>query len=343
MTFGLWETNNLQRIYVNNIPDYGGLCYLSKGRENSIKITLEPSIVLPQAKLKMLKDLVERKIEDELGEGKPTLFPSLVKYVSLKPSPRQNTNRYGASPHKSVQHREKEAERLVIGTIGASLYGKDAKVVTVIIDHREPKELAELISQHPLMDVRVETLELGDILVDDTILIERKDCTYENHSTDFENSIIGEDKRLFNQSERLKMQSQYLPIILLEGSCYNNSQSMLIQQIDGAISFLAVVQRLSILQTYNLHHTAYMITKLALHIKNGLGYEIGLREGKPKQLLDKKAFVLEGITGVSAKIARGMISHFGSVKAVVNASEAELLKVKGLGKVKVKQILEILG
>lgn len=69
---------------------------------------------------------------------------------------------------------------------------------------------------------------------------------------------------------------------------------------------------------------------------------MGLRAQKPELLLDKKAFVLEGIPGVSPKIARELLSHFGSVKEIVNATEKELLQVKGLGKKKVRDILDVL-
>ncbi len=117
---------------------------------------------------------------------------------------------------------------------------------------------------------------------------------------------------------------------------------MLVQQIDGAISFLAVIQKISVWTTYNLNHTAYMIAKLARHHKSGLGYEVALRAKKPEKLLNKKSFVLEGITGVSAKIAKDLLAHFGSVQNVVNATEEELLKVKGLGKAKIANMVEVL-
>ncbi len=62
---------------------------------------------------------------------------------------------------------------------------------------------------------------------------------------------------------------------------------------------------------------------------------------KPEKLLDNKAFILEGITGVSAKIAKDLLSHFGSVKAVVNATEEELKEVNGIGKEKAKKIFNL--
>jgi len=199
-----------------------------------------------------------------------------------------------------------------------------------------------ILKLHPQIDIEVKQLELGDVIINDTIIIERKNCTSLENATDFENSIIDKEKRLFTQSERLKLQDDFIPIILLEGDCYENAKRMLIQQIDGAISFLAVIQNISILKTYNLNHTAYMIAKLGTHQQDGLGYELNLRAKSPNRLLDKKAFVLEGINGVSAKIAKELLLEFGTIQNVANATIEDLIKVDGIGKAKASKILETL-
>ena len=133
-----------------------------------------------------------------------------------------------------------------------------------------------------------------------------------------------------------------MPIILIEGPAYESSKRMLVQQIDGAISFLAVIQKVSVWSTYNLNHTAYTIAKLGTHHRSGLGYDIALRSKKPEMLLDRKAFVLEGLPGISATIAKDLLAHFGSVEKVLTATFEEPLEVKGLGKAKVAKILEVL-
>lgn len=131
--------------------------------------------------------------------------------------------------------------------------------ITIKVDYREPDSLSELLSHHPQTTVERISLDLGDILVEDRagnrLIIERKRCDTTTEKNDFEASVQV-DGRLFDQSERLKMEAgasdrQVIPVFLLEGDVYGNSGSMLCQQIDGALSFLSAVQKVSVLPTYN--------------------------------------------------------------------------------------------
>lgn len=330
MKFIYWEKGRLKRIYINGVSDFSGKCFLTK--KGKVAILQSDEDLSLENKEQIYSTL-------ELGYGIPRgelVFDEVADAIKQsKPQPKSYSPKaYGM---RASGDRDKEAENLDILSIDIP------EPVKVVIDHREPEALKKLLTSHPNIEVTIASLDLGDFIINDTIIIERKDCSKENQSTDFEQSIIEKDKRLFNQSERLKLQDDYIPIVLLEGSCYNNSQRMLVQQIDGAISFLAVVQKLSVINSFNQNHTAYIIAKLATHSKNGLGYDLGLRAQKPELLLDKKSFVLEGIPGISPKIARELLSHFGSVKEIVNATEKELLQVKGLGKKRVKDILSVLS
>lgn len=51
---------------------------------------------------------------------------------------------------------------------------------------------------------------------------------------------------------------------------------------------------------------AYMLAKIAQHL-HGLGYDLALRTDKPKALLSARSYVLEGIPGVSAGLARALL------------------------------------
>jgi len=194
------------------------------------------------------------------------------------------------------------------------------------------------------------SLPLGDIAVEDRegnqLLIERKRCDSGSAKTDFEISIT-DDGRLFDQSERLKMavgasEQQVIPVVLLEGDVYGNSTTMLCQQIDGAISFLSAVQKVSVLPVYNLNHSAYLILKLASHFVDGLYSPVSLHRAKPKAIFEQQKYILEALPGVSSKVADTLLETFGSVRNVMAASHEDLLKVKGLGPKKVKAMLQVL-
>jgi ERCC4-type nuclease len=240
--------------------------------------------------------------------------------------------------------RAKEALELDISSI------KMTTPVTIQVDHREPSTLLELLASHSMITVEIVSLDLGDIAIEDDsgnrLLIERKRCDASSNKTDFEVSVQ-DDGRLFDQSERLKMaagasERQIIPVVILEGDVYANSTTMLCQQIDGAISFLSAIQRISVLPTYNHVHTAYVIAKLAGHFIGGLYTPVTLHKSKPKALFEQQRYALEALPGISTKVAELLLAEFGSVRRVMTASKEELLQVKGLGPKKVEAVIKLL-
>ena len=327
MKFVLWTKGKLARIYANGVSGYNGKIFFEKRGKLAV---LSYSGNNPN---EQIIDDISSEVNRSFGFKDS--YSIDFKDFQEKLNTQSSSTGFGRV-NSEVVDKEKSAEALDITTI------KIPNRIKVIVDTREPKELVSILKLHPQIDVEVEQLELGDIIINDTVIIERKNCTSLENATDFENSIVDKEKRLFTQSERLKLQDDYIPIILLEGNCYDNSKRMLIQQVDGAISFLVSIQKISILVTYNLNHTAYLIAKLGTHHQDGLGYELGLRSKSPEKLLDKKAFVLEGITGVSAKIAKELLNHFGTIQAVSNSTIDELTKINGVGKSKALKIIEVL-
>jgi len=331
VNFAYWKKGLHESIYINGVVGFSGKCYFRKTSDGKLSLVVS-SGSLTQEQREGIYSAIESEYGVLVSEVGFDVFAKLTASPKNKTSEKPKSGAFYSPPMEGDRYAQAEAIDILTMKIPETIH--------IRIDHREPKKLVEILSSHPRIEVTVESLELGDIIINNTIIIERKDCTSEAHSTDFECSVL-DDKRIFIQSERLKMQDEFIPIFLLEGNCHKNSLRMSLPQIDGAISFLAIVQNLSVLTTLNLTHTAYMIAKLGTHQKSGLSYEVGLRAKKPERLLDKKSFVLEGVKGINAKIAKDLLAHFGSVRNVVNASEAELLKVKGLGKAKVANLLAV--
>ncbi|WP_273208786.1 ERCC4 domain-containing protein [Marinobacter subterrani] len=259
----------------------------------------------------------------------------------------ETTDDHTAAAGSDAQNRKRyyEAGRLDITSI------KMPKPITIEVDHRETRLISDLLSAHPLISVETSQLELADFRITDRegneLLIERKRCTGDGMKTDFEASIQTSG-RLFDQSERLRFQvsnsdHQVIPVIILEGNVHANATSMLLQQVDGAISFIAAVQRISLLSTYNANHSAYAIAKLASHFIDGLYTPVSLHQAKPKALFSQKTYVLESLPGISTKIAEALLEHFGSVRAVTQASEGELVRVPGIGAKRAREISRVLG
>ncbi len=68
-----------------------------------------------------------------------------------------------------------------------------------------------------------------------------------------------------------------------------------------------------------------------------------MRSGKGGMLLhERQQFLVEGLPGVSGTLAKRLLSHFGSFRAMANASVEELCEVKGVGKATAEHIRKIM-
>src|SRR5690348_7534203 len=317
-----WQHPNgpfLDRVYINGLP-MPGKFFIQKARGGRLALHGDQD---PGDIERAMPLLIAELGFDPSGASGAGQWEAL-KARCTAPSPamsRQSQVRAGGGAGA--------AEHLDVSTI------KVPNHITIKVDHREPEAVIAEIRKAPNTTVEVCTLELGDYSVNDQLFIERKSVS------DFEASII-DSKRLFDQSERIKMEPGSVGIVLLEGD-WTQSQRMLPQQVIGAMSFLGAIQGMSVWQTTGPVCTAYTIVKLATHLCNGLGYELGLRQHKPQSLLDAKRYVLEGCPGINAELSRRLIAHFGSIAAVARASEADLRKVDGVGPKKAQRIVEVLG
>lgn len=348
---------SMERLYVPLM----GLAKIYEVDQKDVKIWIEPSettrsgwIIRSKGDLARvgLGDGLKEKVMEVVGINPSNTWDDLVNLAkNHKPRNKVNparksgfgTRKTGEDIPKSA--RAAEAANLDVASI------KMLGPVTIQVDHREPEVLSRLLADHPMITVERVSLDLGDVLIEDhdgnKLIIERKRCDASTPKTDFEVSIQN-DGRLFDQSERLKMEvgasdKQVIPVFLLEGDVYGNSNTMLCQQIDGALSFLSVVQKVSVLPTYNENHSAYMIAKLASHFVDGLYTPVSLHKAKPKAIFEQQKYALEALPGVSCKVAETLLEHFGSVRKVMTASKKDLLAVNGLGPKKVEVLLSVLG
>lgn len=332
---GLAGTDQDEKVWIERVR--GGM--MLKRRRSDGKVHVDNPLLE-----QVLLVLVESGVAEETG----------ISFEAIEALARTNTGRPAAARGPRAPRANQADLHLAATTPGPGWRHPQAEAldlatiplkgpVEILVDHREPALLVTMLRENPLAQVSVGTLSLGDIAInrsaeadpestdpeDFAILVERKDCTAS--PTDFESSIINEDKRFFYQTEGLKL-ANALGVLMLEGDVYSNSTRMdLIQQVDGALTFATAIQRMSVLPTLSLRHSAYVILKLAQHQRWGLGYELGLRAEKPKTILDRSAYVLEGIPGVNAGLARTLLAHFGSVRAVALAEVVELKAVPGIG------------
>jgi len=180
-------------------------------------------------------------------------------------------------------------------------------------------------------EIKEDTLEIGDYLLSERVVIERKTFG------DFASSI--KDLRLFKQAKELTKFEK--PILLIEGFEYmgNLSESSLL----GALSSLILDYNISTIWTKNKRESANFIflTAKREQFKNKRNEVIRVRK-KPLSLEEEQKYLVAGLPYVNSVLAERLLKKFGSPIRVFNAKKEELMEVEKIGEKKANKILEVL-
>src|SRR5439155_761751 len=158
--------------------------------------------------------------------------------------------------------------------------------------------------------------------------------------SDFFGSLV--QKRLFEQLRRLR-DSYPVALMILEGDPQEISEFKSPQAFLGAIVTIEVDERVAILTTADREQTAALLAVIWRRLDRERA-SYGLRH-KPKtlDLEERQRFLVEGLPNVGETLARNLLEHFGSVRAVFTADEEELREVPKIGEGKAAEIARVLG
>jgi Fanconi anemia group M protein len=202
-------------------------------------------------------------------------------------------------------------------------------------DHSErDAPLLELLRQAGDFDVRMARLTVGDYLINDEVLIERKTLA------DFAASLV--DGRLFPQAARLA-RDDHRSLMLIEGPPATSMPDVHPHAIQGALVSLAAMWRLPVLHTSAPDDSLRVIRFLAAQVDGGRERMLRRYARKPKRLASRRSFLLQGLPGVGPALAARLLSQLGSVRGVMTADIARLQQVRGVGPKKATRILELVG
>ena len=86
-----------------------------------------------------------------------------------------------------------------------------------------------------------------------------------------------------------------------------------------------------------------MIKRIAIREQNGEKIPISIRtDKKPVTLMEQQLFIIESLPNIGQIKKKNLLKHFGSVEKVLNASEAQLQDVEGIGKKTAKDIRKVI-
>lgn len=211
----------------------------------------------------------------------------------------------------------------------------------ILIDHREKQLILELEKRN--IPIRVKQLALADIIITGTdyngnqlsIAIERKT------QTDFLNSII--DKRIITQLIEIKQNFQ-LPLLIIEGQeNFYRLRNFHPNSIRGMLLSIALDLQIPMIQTRSIADTAALIETLIKRLEKPKKPISLLSKRKPFTLKEQQEFLIESLPGIGPSTSKNLLQHFKSISSIILASEKQLQEVQGVGKLRAKEIRNLLN
>ncbi|MFD1513149.1 DEAD/DEAH box helicase [Halomarina rubra] len=214
----------------------------------------------------------------------------------------------------------------------------DGDTVEIVVDQRElDSTIARDLSTRDGITTRLETLAVGDYVLSDRVVVERKSVD------DFLDTLVGGDRSMFEQvKDGARHYSR--PVVVVEGEDLYGARNVHPNAIRGALASLAIDFGASILRTTDEADTADLVEVIARREQEESDREVSVHGEKAAKTLDEQQeYVVGSIADVGPVTARALLTHFGSVEAVMTANEEDLLEVKGVGAVTAERIREVVG
>lgn len=308
----------------------------SKQPTGNLKVFIGADSPVPASEVQALKDEIHSRTSDALLESWQETQGDSDPDEETKSAVQRET------PKKMEHTRQQKTLNLqkieLPSKVVLELSARETQLMATLLENNE--QVSTCRKQGAMADIRLISPSGVELLVN-RLRINKAD--EESQATTLKESV--DSKALFLDAEKLTFRTQtsnhpIIPVVLLEGSA--ESTKLKLAQLDGIEAFLIGSQRLSVLQTLGIEHSAHMILKL---IQQVLTDEERVREHyiKPKILVDQQSHLLQSLPGVSETTAEAMLRHFGAIQKVLQASESDLSKIKGIGPKKAREIAKVLG
>jgi DNA excision repair protein ERCC-4 len=196
--------------------------------------------------------------------------------------------------------------------------------VLIIADDREAGSgVIAALQEIPEVRLQIKRLKVGDYLVDGDCVFERKTVA------DFAASVI--DGRLFAQAYALGRLHDSAALIL-EGRAGDLAAcSVRREALQGAMISLSLIFRLPVLRSLDPAETARLLIYAGRQLRRRDGEHSWCGGRRPKGKHRRQLRVLQALPGIGPYKAARLLEVFGSVEAVITASQENLEGVQGIG------------
>ncbi|WP_254838974.1 DEAD/DEAH box helicase [Natronomonas marina] len=222
------------------------------------------------------------------------------------------------------------------GTVAEAAPGGEG--VEVVADQRElDSHIARDLSTREGVETRLETLAVGDYVLSDRVVVERKSVE------DFLDTLVGGDRSMFEQvGDAARFYAR--PVVVVEGERLYEARNVHPNAVRGALASLAVDFGASVLRTDDADETADLLEVIARREQETDDRAVSVHGEKGgKTLTERQEYVVSSVAEVGPVTARALLEHFGSVEAVMTAGEDDLRAVDGVGEVTAERIREVTG
>ena len=148
------------------------------------------------------------------------------------------------------------------------------------------------------------------------------------------------EKTLFTSAIYLREHFQ-VPILIVEGKVNYEYSMMTPEAVRGALSSMMLLYGVSVLSTADAEETVELIAMMARQEQIGIPEISLIPKRKATTLDDMQRRVIEMLPGCGMVMARDLLQRFGSVEGIINATEADLLEMRGIGASKAKEIVRV--
>jgi ERCC4-type nuclease len=196
--------------------------------------------------------------------------------------------------------------------------------IQIQADDRESRSpVVAALEAQPFVELQVLRLPLGDYLIDNLLLVERKTLI------DLTESII--DGRLLSQAHRLAV-APVKSVLILEGTATDLAATRMRREaVQGALISLTLVFGIPLLRARDATETAQLMLFAAAQMRRQAGGALPRSGRRPRGKSRLQQQILQGLPGVGPARAKRLIEHFGSVEAVITADPRRLAEVPGIG------------
>ena len=196
----------------------------------------------------------------------------------------------------------------------------------IIVDDRERKSGICTELEKLQLPYTIKRLRIADYIINEAVFVERKT------TADFIESM--KDRRLLTQAAKLRKGGRRAIMIIERSRLAGNAS------IRGALCSISVKCFMPILRSVDIEGTAWILSHL--HSYDTDEYYEGpycthdLRAKRGTASMQER--MLMQIRQTGPDLARRLIRKFETIDRIINASDEELLEVKGIGKQMVQQI-----